>query len=79
MYNKYAGFIQEVKKIRGLARLNIAYNPAMDSIYIYFTQAQWNKLDNEKGRTWERFSDLLSKYDFSHGFYCMYIEVYKED
>ena len=78
MYNKYVNFIQEVKKIRGLARLNIAYNPAMDSIYIYFTQAQWDRIDNEKFKTWERFSDLLSDYGFSHGFYCMYIEVWAD-
>lgn len=79
MYNEYIDFIKEVKKIRGLARLNVDYNPSMDSINIYFTQAQWNKIDNESSKTWEHFSDLLDDYGFSHGFYCMYIEVWKED
>ena len=75
-YDKYLPFIEEVKKIRGLARLTITYNPTFDSIEIYFNQKQWTKIDNEKSKTWEHFSDLLDTYDFHHQFKLYSIEVF---
>ena len=77
-YDKYIPFIEDVKKIRGLARLTITYNPSFDSIELYFTQKQWNTIDNENSKTWERFSDLLSKYDYYHEFKLYSIEVFDE-
>ena len=77
-YDKYLPFIEEVKKIRGLARLTITYNPTFDSIEIYFNQKQWNKIDNEKSKTWEHFSDLLDSYDFHHQFKLYSIEVFDQ-
>ena len=51
-------------------------NPTFDSIEIYFNQKQWIKIDNEKSKTWEHFSDLLDTYDFHHQFKLYSIEVF---
>ena len=78
MYEKYLPFIEEVKKIRGLAKITATYNTTFDSIELHFTQKQWNTIDNEKSKMWEHFSDLLSRYDYEHQFKLYSIEVFDE-
>ena len=75
---KFNKFIEEVRKIRGLKSISVEYDMNYDSIFIKFDSAQWIKIDNEKSTTWKKFSELLSKYDYSHGFYFQQIEVYEE-
>ena len=75
---KFNKFIEEVRKIRGLKSISVEYDRTYDSIFIKFDSAQWIKIDNEKSTTWKKFSELLSKYDYSHGFYHQQIEVYEE-
>lgn len=75
---KFNKFIEEVRKIRGLKSISVEYDRTYDSIFIKFDSAQWIKIDNEKSTTWKKFSELLSKYDYSHGFYFQQIEVYEE-
>ena len=74
---KFNKFIEEVRKIRGLKSISVEYDRTYDSIFIKFDSAQWIKIDNEKSTTWKKFSELLSKYDYSHGFYFQQIEVYE--
>ena len=75
---KFNKFIEEVRKIRGLKSISVEYDRTYDSIFIKFDSAQWTKIDNENSTTWKKFSELLSKYDYSHGFYHQQIEVYEE-
>ena len=75
---KFNKFIEEVRKIRGLKSISVEYDMSYDSIFIKFDSAQWIKIDNENSTTWKKFSELLSKYDYSHGFYFQQIEVYEE-
>ena len=74
---KFSEFIKEVRKIRGLKSISVEYDISYDSIFIKFDSAQWIKIDNEKSTTWKKFSELLSKYDYYHGFYFQQIEVYE--
>ena len=74
---KFSEFIKEVRKIRGLKSISVEYDISYDSIFIKFDSAQWIKIDNEKSTTWKKFSELLSKYNYSHGFYFQQIEVYE--
>lgn len=76
---KYKNFINEVRKIRGLKTVGVEYNSTYDSIYFHFSPKQWIRIDNEKSKMWEHFTDLLVDYSYKAEFTCNYIiEVYEE-
>ena len=75
---KYNEFIEEVRKIVGLKTVKISYDKRLDSIHFILSDRQYMKLDNENSKMWERFSNLLSKYDYYHEFRYKEIEVFEE-
>lgn len=75
---KFTNFMTEVKKIRGLKTVAFEYNSFMDELIVRFTAKQFSIIDNDKSKMWERFSDLLSNYGYSHDFILYGIKVYEE-
>lgn len=77
--NKYFDFIEEVKGIRGLKNLNVEYCSTYDSIYLNFTDKQFNTMDNENSKMFQDFCTLVDDYGFKSEFKCYgTIEVYEE-
>ena len=75
---KFTEFMTEVRKIRGLKTVVFEYDNFMDELIVRFTSRQFSIIDNEKSKMWEHFSDLLSKYGYSHDFILYGIKVYEE-
>ena len=75
---KFTEFMTEVRKIRGLKTVVFEYDSFMDELIVKFTSRQFSIIDNEKSKMWEHFSDLLSKYGYSHDFILYGIKVYEE-
>ena len=75
---KFTEFMTEVRKIRGLKTVVFEYDNFMDELIVKFTSRQFNIIDNEKSKMWEHFSDLLSRYGYSHDFILYGIKVYEE-
>lgn len=76
---KYFDFIEEVKNIRGLRNLNVEYCNTYDSIYLNFTDKQFNIIDNEDSKMFQDFCELVDEYGFKSEFKCYgTIEVYEE-
>ena len=75
---KFTEFMTEVRKIRGLKTVVFEYDNFMDDLIVKFTSKQFSIIDNEKSKMWERFSDLLNKYGYSHDFILYGIKVYEE-
>ena len=75
---KFTEFMTEVRKIRGLKTVVFEYDNFMDELIVRFTSRQFSIIDNEKSKMWEHFSDLLSRYGYSHDFILYGIKVYEE-
>ena len=75
---KFTEFMTEVRKIRGLKTVVFEYDSFMDELIVRFTSRQFSIIDNEKSKMWERFSDLLNRYEYSHDFILYGIKVYEE-
>ena len=75
---KYNEFIEEVRKIVGLKTVKISYDERLDSIHFILSDKQYMQLDNSSSKMWERFSNLLNKYDYYHEFRYKEIEVFEE-
>ena len=75
---KFTEFMTEVRKIRGLKTVWFEYDSFRDELIVKFNSRQFSIIDNEKSKMWEHFSDLLSKYEYSHDFILYGIKVYEE-
>ena len=75
---KFTVFMTVVRKIRGLKTVVFEYDNFMDELIVKFTSKQFSIIDNEKSKMWEHFSDLLSRYGYSHDFILYGIKVYEE-